>query len=64
MSESDITADAAESLGLNEITVIAIFGIIIVGIITRFITMQTCSALTFLYYYGNTNYTNLRVTSS
>ena len=45
MSESDITADAAESLGLNEITVIAIFGIIIVGIITRFITMQIAPKL-------------------
>ena len=32
MSESDITADAAESIGLNEITVVAILGIVIAGI--------------------------------
>ena len=39
MSESDIAADTAESLGLNEITVLAIIGIIVAGIITRFLTM-------------------------
>jgi len=40
MSENDITADAAESLGLNEITAVAILGIILAGIVTRFIVMQ------------------------
>ena len=40
MSENDIAAETAESLGLNEMTVIAIIGIILVGILTRFLTMQ------------------------
>ena len=40
MSESDIAADTAESLGLNEMTVIAILGIFLAGVVTRFITMQ------------------------
>lgn len=40
MSESDITADAAGSIGLNEITVVAILGIVIAGILARFIVMQ------------------------
>ena len=40
MSENDVAAETAESLGLNEMTVIAIIGIILVGILTRFLTMQ------------------------
>ncbi len=40
MSESNIAADTAESLGLNQTTVLAIIGIIIAGIVTRFIVMQ------------------------
>lgn len=40
MSESNIATDTAESLGLNQATVLAIVGIIIAGIVTRFIVMQ------------------------
>ncbi len=39
MSENDIAADTAESLGLNEMTVFAILGIILAGVAIRFLTM-------------------------
>ena len=40
MSESNIATETAESLGFNQTTVLAITGIIIAGIVTRFIIMQ------------------------
>ena len=40
MSESNIATETAESLGFNQTTVLAIIGIIIAGIVTRFIVMQ------------------------
>ena len=40
MSESNIATETAESLGFNQTTVLAIIGIIIAGIATRFIVMQ------------------------
>lgn len=39
MSENDIAADTAESLGLNEMTVFAILGIILAGVAIRLLTM-------------------------
>ncbi len=45
MSEGNIATDTAESLGFNQTTVLAIFGIIIAGIIARFIVMQIAPSI-------------------
>ena len=45
MTDGDIAVETAESIGLNEITVLALFGILLVGIIVRYITMMIAPSL-------------------
>ena len=45
MVEDDIANQAAESVGINEMTIIAIAGIILTGLLVRFITMAFAPSL-------------------
>ena len=45
MVEDDIANQAAESVGINEMTVLAILGIILAGIIVRFLSMAFAPSL-------------------
>mgnify|MGYP001496870678 FL=1 len=45
MVEDDIANQAAESVGINEITILAILGIILAGVIVRFLTMAFAPSL-------------------
>ncbi len=45
MVEDDIANQAAESVGINEMTILAILGIIIAGVIVRFLTMAFAPSL-------------------
>jgi MscS family membrane protein len=45
MNESDVAAETAESIGLNEITIIALIGALIVGIMVRYLTMWVAPTL-------------------
>mgnify|MGYP005707747307 FL=1 len=45
MVEDDIANQAAESVGINEMTVLAILGIILAGLIVRFLSMAFAPSL-------------------
>ena len=45
MVEDDIANQAAESVGINEMTILAILGIILAGIIVRFLSMAFAPSL-------------------
>ena len=45
MAEDDIATQAAETVGINEMTILAIIGIILVGIVVRFLTMAFAPSL-------------------
>ena len=45
MSDTNLATDTAESLGLNQTTLLAIIGIIFAGIVTRFIVMQIAPSI-------------------
>lgn len=45
MTETDIATQAADTVGVNEATVIAIIGIILAGILVRFLTMAFAPSL-------------------
>ena len=45
MVEDDIANQAAESVGINEMTILAILGIILVGVVVRFLTMTFAPSL-------------------
>ena len=45
MVEDDIANQAAESVGINEMTILAILGIVLVGVVVRFLTMTFATSL-------------------
>ena len=45
MVEDDIANQAAESVGINEITILAILGIILAGVLVRFLSMAFAPSL-------------------
>ena len=45
MVEDDIANQAAESVGINEMTILAILGIVLVGVVVRFLTMTFAPSL-------------------
>ena len=45
MAEDDLASQAAESVGINEMTILAIIGIILAGLVVRFLTMALAPSL-------------------
>ena len=45
MTETDIATQAVDTVGVNQATVLAIIGIIVAGILVRFLTMAFAPSL-------------------
>ena len=45
MTEASITDKAIDTVGINEITVLAIIGIVVIGVLVRWLTMAFAPSL-------------------